>query len=35
MHKEDLIDLLVLISFGICWVLMCVAVLVSVWTLFR
>jgi hypothetical protein len=35
MHKEDLIDLLISIGFGICWVLMGVAVLVSVWTLFR
>jgi hypothetical protein len=35
MHKEDLIDLLVLIGFGICWVLMGVLVLASVWTLFR
>ena len=35
MHKEDLLDLLVLVGFGICWVLMGVAVIISLGSLFK
>jgi len=35
MHKEDLIDLLISIGFGICWVLMTIAVAISLGSLFK